>query len=46
MINKTKTAMHKDLNVIYVFSENNKVYIKNTTDNAITNEEWLAVNFH
>ncbi len=41
----TKTA-NKSLNVLYAFSENDKVYIKkNTSHDTIHNEEWYPVSF-
>lgn len=50
-MNKSKTNDKKNLDTIYVFSENNKVYVKNNTfskmldNNPTSNEEWFPINF-
>ncbi|WP_164914195.1 hypothetical protein [Aquimarina sediminis] len=47
-MNKPKHNFKKKLNAIYVFSEDNQVYLKKNTltkNDTISNEEWLPVNF-
>ncbi len=50
-MSKLNTNDKQKLNTIYVFSENNKVYIKSNTctkvtdNSSVTNEEWFPINF-
>lgn len=47
-MNKSKTTHESNLNVVYVFSENNQVYLRKnnyTKNNSIANEEWHPINF-
>lgn len=50
-MNESKIDNKKNLNTVYVFSENNKVYIKNNSCSKISNnssainEEWYPINF-
>ncbi len=51
MINDSKTNLKNNMNVVYVFSENNKVYVKNSTYSEPLNttstihEDWFPINF-
>ncbi|WP_344929646.1 hypothetical protein [Aquimarina addita] len=51
MNNLSKTKKNQKLNVMYVFSNNNQVYVKNTKniqliyDNTKEQEEWFPVPF-
>ncbi len=40
-MNKPKNS----LNVVYVFSKGNKVYLKKESNDPITCEEWFPINF-
>ncbi len=44
-MSESKKKATESLNVVYVFSENNKVYIKNTVNGTIHKEEWHPINF-
>jgi hypothetical protein len=50
-MNELKTNHKKSMNVVYVFSENDKVYVKNSTcsepsnQTSIIYEEWFPINF-
>jgi hypothetical protein len=50
-MNELKTNRKNNLDVIYVFSENDKVYVKNSTYSKPLNstptihEEWFPINF-
>ncbi|PKV52160.1 hypothetical protein ATE84_4262 [Aquimarina sp. MAR_2010_214] len=50
-MNKSKTNHKKNMNVVYVFSENDKVYVKNSTcsesldQTSTMHEEWFPINF-
>ncbi len=50
-MNELKTNRKKNMNVVYVFSENDKVYVKNSTcsephnQTSTIHEEWFPINF-
>ncbi|GGX28495.1 hypothetical protein [Aquimarina muelleri] len=50
-MSESKNNNKKTLDTIYVFSENNKVYVKGITfskisdNNSVNKEEWFPINF-